>query len=257
MSVEDALLAGLVGLAIGFSKAGVAGLMTLVGPLVTWMRGASFANGMTLPLLIVGDIFVLWKLRGRWDLRVILPMLPGAAVGIILAGTTLLGPLVAHPRLFNQVIGGIALFFCGVQLWLEWQRARVTRANGGDAPEHQPAPPLAGAAAGAATGVLSTIANQGGLVTNLYLLSQRLSKERFVGSAAVLYFCINTSKVPFFAGNGLINAQTLWLDLAGVPFVIAGGFLGAWVLKHINETVFNQLILWLTVLTGLKLVIWP
>ncbi|MBI5831875.1 MAG: sulfite exporter TauE/SafE family protein [Armatimonadetes bacterium] len=242
----------MTGLAIGFSKAGVAGFMTLVGPAVTALRGAAFANGMPLPLLVLGDIFVLWRFRGKWDLSVIRPMLPGALIGIALTGVFILGGLVKNPRLFNQAIGVIALCFCALQLYLEYRKAR--RAAG---VEHLPAPPAVGFAAGGVTGMLSTIANQGGLVTNLYLLSQNLTKERFVASGAVLYFFINSSKVPFFCYHHEITRHTLLLDLVGAPFVILGGFLGASVLKHINERVFNQLILWMTVITGLKLLIWP
>mgnify|MGYP000861568341 FL=1 len=252
MTALDVLVVALTGLAIGFSKAGVAGIMTLVGPVLTMIAGAPFANGMTLPLLVLGDLFVLWRFRGKWDLRVIWPMLPGAFLGIVLTGVFILGFLADRKQLFNQAIGIIALFFCCLQLWLEARRAKR-----GDQAEHTPAPPAVGMAAGGVTGMLSTIANQGGLVTNLYLLSQNLTKERFVASGAVLYFCINSSKVPFFCYHHEITAQTLRLDLIGAPFVILGGFLGASVLKVINERVFNQLILWMTIITGLKLLIWP
>lgn len=254
MLLKEVLFVALTGLLIGFSKAGVAGVMTLLGPLLALVFQAKFATGVPLPLLISGDLFVLWRFGRRWEWRVIAPMLPGAALGIAIGGLLLHG-LTNHLRLFNQVIGVLALAFSALQLGLDARRAR--RLRRGEEQAHQPATPLVGAAAGSVTGVLSTIANQGGLVTNLYLVSQQLAKERFVATQAVLYGCINTTKLIPFAFNGLITPHTLTLDLYGLPFVIVGGFLGARVLRVMNDETFIKVILWMTILTGLKLVCWP
>jgi hypothetical protein len=249
VTLEHFILAAITGLLVGFSKGGVTGVINIVGPALAVLVHAKFAIGVPLPLFVLGDCFALWRFGGHWEWRVVRPMLPAALLGVVLGGW-LLGGLVTHLALFNRTLGVIALFFCLFQLWLESRNAKRPP----DHP-HQPATPIVGAAAGLTTGVLSTVANQGGLVTNLYLISQRLAKERFMATQAMLYVFINSTKLAPFVWRGLITRQTLALDLFAAPFVIAGGFLGARVMRALNEPLFVRIVLWLTLATGLLLVV--
>lgn len=236
---------------IGFAKAGVPGLGMLIGPLAILGQGdAPWVNGYLLPLLIVGDIFCGWRYFGKWDKRIVGCMAGGALLGVA-ATTPLLHWLGDRTEIYNRTMGGLAILFGTWQLILELRR----KANGGDGAEPARSPWL-GLGAGALTAVTSTIAHQGGLVSNLYLASQRMSKERFIATATGAYFLINSFKVAPYVGNGLISAETLRFGAMTWPLVILGGLAGAAFCKRVSPQQFTMLILVLTLASGVRLLFW-
>lgn len=237
---------------IGFAKAGVPGLGMLIGPLaILGVSDAPWVNGYLLPLLIVGDVFCGWRYFGQWDRRIVASMAAGAALGV-LATSPLLDWLGDRTVLYNRTMGGLAVLFGTWQLLLELRH----KAAEGELPPPSRSPWL-GAAAGALTAVTSTIAHQGGLVSNLYLASLRMSKERFIATATGAYFLINTFKVPAYVDNGLINPETLRYGAFCWPLVILGGVAGAAFVKRVSAQQFTKLILVLTLASGVKLLFWP
>ncbi|NUQ00970.1 MAG: sulfite exporter TauE/SafE family protein [Armatimonadetes bacterium] len=241
------LKVALAGFLIGLAKVGFAGLGMLITPLLASATNASFAVGVSLPLLICGDFSGGWRFFGKWDARQVAHLLPGALVGVVL-GSQLLDGLAENELLFNRALGLVALFFALLQLVVEIRR--------GEDEEAPPAAPWWGFAAGAGTGVVSTIAHQGGLVSNLYLLSQGLTKERFAATTMVVYMAINLMKLPPYLLQGRITRETLHFSLLGVPAVLLGVFVGARLVERLNPRQFSRVILVLVILTGLKLVIW-
>lgn len=240
---------------IGFAKAGIPGLGILIGPIATLGAGdASYAIGYLLPLLIVGDLFCGWRYFGKWDRRIVVTMAAGAVIGVLLA-SPLLGLLAEQKMLFNRVMGGLALFFGGWQLALELRR----RPAGEETPERAPwhHAPWLGVVAGTLTAITSTIAHQGGLVSNLYLVSLKMTKERFIATATGAYFILNCLKVPAYLENGLINPDSLRHNAQTFPLVILGGFAGAWVVKRVSPGAFTRVILVLVLAAGVKLLVWP
>jgi uncharacterized membrane protein YfcA len=111
--------------------------------------------------------------------------------------------------------------------------------------------------AGFATALTSTVAHQGGVVSNIYLLSQHLTKERFAATAMGVYFALNCMKVGPYVSKGIINAETMPYSVAAMPFIAAGVLVGAKLLQKLDPKQFAGLVLWLVVVTGLKLIIWP
>lgn len=245
------LLIVLTGLTIGLAKAGFAGVGAVNVPLLAVIvNDPSFAVGVILPMLIAGDFTVGWRFFGQWDKRLVLTMLPGAIAGVAL-GAPILNTLSGNTEIFERAIGVVALVFTLLQMVLEKRRTEQP----GD--EHQPAPVWAGLLAGTLTGIVSTVAHQGGLVTNLYLLNQRLTKERFAATAMGLYCALNLTKLIPYLQQGKINPETFHYSLVGLPFVVLGVLLGAQLLKKISPKFFANFILWLTLLVGLKLAIAP
>jgi uncharacterized membrane protein YfcA len=97
------------------------------------------------------------------------------------------------------------------------------------------------------------VANAAGPIMVIYLLTMQLPKMEFMGTAAWYSFILNVFKVPFQFSLGNIDAKTLSLDLRLVPIVIAGALFGRFLLPHINEKMFENSALFLTVLAALKL----
>jgi uncharacterized membrane protein YfcA len=90
---------------------------------------------------------------------------------------------------------------------------------------------------------------------SLYLLMMRMPVMTFLGTSAWFFAVINLFKLPFSAGLGLFTAETLAMDVLLVPVVLLAAFAGAKVARRIPQTVFDKLVLGLTVLAAIGLLI--
>ncbi|ETJ97897.1 sulfite exporter TauE/SafE domain protein [Propionimicrobium sp. BV2F7] len=62
-------------------------------------------------------------------------------------------------------------------------------------------------------------------------------------------------KLPLSAGIGLINEQTLKLDVLLAPVVIIAGLIGKKIVRHIDQKLFNRIIIVLTIISSAYLLI--
>ena len=106
---------------------------------------------------------------------------------------------------------------------------------------------------GVLAGFTTLIANAAGPLMAIYLLSTRLPKMEYMGTAAVFFFLINLFKVPFMMNLDLINLHSFTGNLVLAPVVFVGAFIGRKVLKKIDQKLFESLALWLSALAGIKL----
>ena len=227
---------------IGVSKAGFGGATgVIVAPLLALVMSATNAIGIMLPLLLATDIFSLAYYWRRWDTRNVVTLVPGAWVGIFV-GWLLLGQL--SEAGLKQVIGGMALAFAVLQI----ARGQFSRS---DTPvrfgTHW------GLLAGFATGTTSTLAHQGGVVTTMFLLPQRMANRTFVGTTTALYFLINTSKIPFYVHRDLLSWGVVRADIPLLPSIMGGAVLGFWLNRKVSNKWFLRVILVFVILTGVKL----
>ena len=108
---------------------------------------------------------------------------------------------------------------------------------------------------GILAGFTTMVANASGPIMILYLLALRLPKVAFIGTAAWFFLFLNLFKLPFSAGLGLINANSLAVGLRLVPFAVAGALLGKPLLRHVNQKLFEQLALALTLVAAIRLLL--
>ncbi|WP_329459427.1 sulfite exporter TauE/SafE family protein [Streptomyces sp. NBC_01497] len=104
-------------------------------------------------------------------------------------------------------------------------------------------------------GFTTMVANAGGPVMSLYLISAGFRKWQFLGTAAWFFLIVNVTKVPFSAGLGLIDAHSLLLDAALVLFVLPGAYLGRICADRFNQSLFERLVIAATVLGGVELLV--
>jgi uncharacterized membrane protein YfcA len=98
------------------------------------------------------------------------------------------------------------------------------------------------------------IGNAAGPVMSLYLLSIHLPKNKFIGTAAWFFLIINVIKVPFHVFSWhTITLQTLMVDIAGIPVILLGVFIGIKIVKIVPEKVYRYLIIVSTILAALLL----
>lgn len=236
---------------VGFSKTAVSGANTISLAVFAAVLPARESTGVLLPILIAGDVLAVLTYRRHAHWPTLLRLFPAVAVGVV-AGTLFM--MWAGDAAVRTSIGAILLFMAGVTLW------RRRTAAGSAEPSTDVGPPAAAErlktrSYGVLGGFTTMVANAGGPVMSLYLLSAGFRKLGFLGTSAWFFLIVNTSKVPFSVGLGLIDAQSLLLDACMLLFVLPGAWIGRKCVDRINQTLFERLVIGATVLGGLQLLL--
>lgn len=233
---------------VGFSKTAVSGANTVSLAIFAAVLPARASTGALLPILIAGDVLAVLTYRRHAHWPTLWRLFPAVAVGVV-AGTLFLRW--ADDGIVRTSIGAILLFMAGVTLW--------RRRAAGAAEEPDAVATRTGRAKARSYGVLggftTMVANAGGPVMSMYLLSAGFRKLGFLGTSAFFFLIVNVSKVPFSVGLGLIDGHSLLLDLALVAFVVPGAFLGKWAVNRINQKLFEQLVIAATIVGGVQLLV--
>jgi uncharacterized membrane protein YfcA len=233
---------GLAAFVVGFSKTGMPGLGIMAIPLTALVLPAKASTGIVLPMLIAGDLFAVTIYRRQANWGLLAQLSPWAVIGIVI-GYKLLS-LVTDQQL-RPLIGVLILTMIAVSLW----RERYLTGDEESRPHHW----CFAVAMGLAAGIATMMANAAGPVMALYLLAMGLPKDEFVGTGAWFFFIINCVKVPFSGALGLINPDSLLLNLRLLPATLAGALLGMFVLKMIPQFLFARIVRVLVIVAAIML----
>lgn len=221
---------------IGVAKTGAPGVGTMIAPLMVLTVGdARFATAWTLPVLSTADVFAVAYWRRQAEARQLFSLIPWVLVGIAGAAAA----LSLDEAVIRKIIGAIIVGMLAIYLWRRFS----------------PTPQVAGNPAfyGICTGFASTLANAAGPVMNIYLLSRKLPKEKFVATGAWFFFVVNLLKAPVYAWHGLYSRESLTFDVLMVPAVLAGALAGRWLIRNIDQSMFEVLVIALTAVSCLFL----
>ncbi len=245
------VLAVVAALLVGVSKTGISGLGMLFVVIFAQIMPARQATGIVLPLLCFGDLVAVASYRQHTQWRFLWRLFPWTAAGVV-AGYLALGRI--DDRQARTLIGVIVIVLVGLHVGRRWWAGRKT----GDAGQQTADgghgwwfPPLIGVLAGFTT----LVANAAGPLMVVYLLAMGLPKMEFVGTGAVFFMLLNLFKVPFMVNLGLINVHSFTLNLILAPAVLAGALAGRVILRRINQKIFENVALALSVAAGLKLLL--
>jgi len=283
MTLTTWLVLALVALSVGVSKSALPGLSTLGVALIATVMPAKESTGLLLLLLLCGDLVAVssyWR-QADWRLlsRMLLPVLGGVLVGVVFLARV-------DDLVMRRTIGAVLLALLAVRAvrWFVDRRSarraeRDTAQDGsGDAgaadtgaadaadlpgalgasvPAEGPAaqrPHLGvGSVYGTLAGFTTMVANAGGPVMSLYLLSVGATKLRFMGTAACFFFATNLVKLPFSIGLSLVTVDTLRTALVLVPLVLLGAVIGRRLLRSIDQKLFERLVIGLTITASIFL----
>lgn len=233
-------LALLAAFLIGISKSGLKGLSLFNVTLLALAFGAKSSTGIIMPFLVLGDILavVYYNRHAQW--KPILKILPWMVFGIligVLAGKDL------PERLFKIAMVTIIMVSLGLMIFWDIRKSKTV-------PKHW----TFTSGSGVLAGLTTMIGNMAGPFTNLYFLMLRLPKNEFVGTAAWLFFITNLFKVPFhvFVWK-TITLETLILNLKLVPALLLGFFIGARILKYVNDALYRKFILVVTAIGAIAI----
>ena len=234
-------LAELGALLVGVAKTGITGLSLLFVSIFASIMPARRSTGVVLPLLILGDIVAVLSYRRHAQWGHVWRLFPWAAAGVVI-GSIALGRM--DDRTARLAIGVIVVGLAVMHL--------IRRARPNTEAEHARwFAPMIGILAGFTT----IVSNAAGPLMVIYLLAMRLPKMEYMGTGAVFFLMLNLFKAPFMISLGLINSGSLMLNLALAPAVLAGTVLGRWLLGRINQRVFEDIALVLTLAAGAKMLL--
>ena len=236
------VMAVLAVLLAGFSKASAAGGVGLMAvPLMSIAIAPQHAAAIMLPILCALDLLGLWAYRGKYDLRLLRQLVPGAIVGIVV------GALVfktVDVRWVKGLLGAECLIFA------------LHRIVGTRRLEEAPAGKPDRARAGfwsAISGFTSTLAHAGGPPILQYLLPLKLEKSLLVATTVYYFTVVNYLKLVPYAWLGLLEKANLGTSLMLVPAIPVGYWIGWRFTRLIPEKPFYMFINLSLVATGIKL----
>ncbi|WP_369191187.1 sulfite exporter TauE/SafE family protein [Streptomyces sp. R08] len=241
-------------LLVGFSKTAVSGANTVSLAIFAAVLPARASTGVLLPILIVGDVLAVLTYRRHAHWPTLWRLFPAVAAGVVI-GTLFL--VWADDAVVRTSIGAILLFMAGVTLWRRRKADAGAEAGAGDEPDSVTS--RSGRAKARSYGVLggftTMVANAGGPVMSMYLLSAGFRKLGFLGTSAFFFLIVNVTKVPFSVGLGLIDGHSLLLDASLAAFVVPGALIGKCAVNRINQRLFEQLVIAATIIGGLQLLL--
>ena len=240
-------------LIVGVSKTGVPGVGILVVTLLAAAFGGRQSVGIMLPMLIFADCFaVAWYHRHtQWDkLTRLFPwVIVGMAVGAI--SMWLIGKSDSTKDIMGMTIGILIILMLVLHLARGHLSDRLT-----------PHSKIGVAGTGVFAGLTTTVSNAAGPIMSIYLAALGMSKKEFVGTSAWYFFAINVSKVPIYIvltylnpAKPIMTRHSLIIDAVLTPGILAGVFIGKWILPHISQKAFNSAVLVLAALGAVKLII--
>jgi hypothetical protein len=249
LTMVEVLTLVLAAVGVGFAKTAIGGVASISVALFATVIAARESTGALLPLLLVGDVVAVSIYRQHADWQALLRLLPSVAVGVLVG-------VVVVARIgdtdMRRMIGAVLLVLVAVHLGRQW-RARHQDRDDGAAARHRRRHVTA-AVYGMLAGFTTMVANAGGAVMSLYLLSAGMGKLGFLGTTAWFFLTVNLFKVPFSVGLDLITVDSLILDAWLVPAVLAGAVLGRAVVHRLDQRRFEGLVLVFVVLSSAYLV---
>ena len=219
---------------LGVTKGGLSGLGPLLPLVVSFAVPTSVALGVLLPLLMIGDVLALWAHWRHWDGEIVRRILPGAALGVLVASIFLQSVSDDGLRIFLAV--SVLAFTC-YRMAEPIIRARTALR------EPKPIAGVWGWVAGGVSGVTSTVAHVGGPPLAVYLLSARVKPRPYVATSAALFFFINWMKVPGYLAADLFDRELLVALAPAALLILPGVLAGRWVVARIQQRVFDWFII--------------
>jgi hypothetical protein len=231
----------------GLSKGGFSGVGSLAMPLLALAMAPVRAAAILLPILVLQDAFSVYAFRKTYDRAILATMLPGAAVGVVLAA--LLASRVS-PKVILGILGVISLVF-----GLHRLHALIFRPLSVQSTlRHGTGERLLGAGLGAASGFTSQIAHAGQPPFQIYILRKSLAPTVMIGTSAMYYGAINLMKLPAYAALGQFTAANLATAAVLAPVAVASTAAGVRLVRRIDASRFYVLIFALMALVGVQLI---
>ena len=236
------IVAAFVAFLIGLAKGGFGGMPgALAVPIMALVIPATVALGITLPMLMLADIFAVASHWRRWDKKLILLLIPGAVLGVSV-GTYVISN---SPTEFLRTVLGIIILIFAIYKIFENRLMKSIKIE----PKN-----WHGLLAGTITGFSSSLAHTGGPPVSIYLLLQDVTPRVFIGTSVLFFMILNWIKVPYYWYAGLFDFEVLKQLVWIIPLIPVGVFVGRWFSIRVRKELFDKIIIIFLGIAGLLLI---
>ena len=228
---------GLSAIGIGMAKTGLGGLGMVVVPVMANIFGAKSSTGVLLLLLIMADFFGVRYYHMHAEIRQLLKLIPSTIIGILTG--VFIGDILSEAHF--QLLLGAVIIIGAVMMIINFE----TKEN-----------KLFSVIVGFLGGFITMIGNAAGPIMSIYFLSMGFNKNKFIGTVAWFFLCVNLFKVPLhiFIWK-TISMEILFFDLILLPFILVGAVLGVWIVKKIPERPYKIIVIGSVILSTVNLFI--
>ncbi|MCI7402819.1 sulfite exporter TauE/SafE family protein [Pyramidobacter sp.] len=181
--------------------------------------------------------FFLWNLRRSIRLQLILPILAGAALGVMPG----IWALKTVPEGTFKTAAGLFIALAGALLWLGWKCPVEKR-------------PLQ-LGVGFACGVLNGALAVSGPPIAIFLTAGSVGKDVFRASISAFFLMLNLFTLIGLAQQRLLAPSLLEEALLLVPAVLAGALTGLKLAQRVSEKLFRVFVMTMIVVSGLSLLV--
>ena len=227
---------------IGMSKTGISGVSSISVPLLALVFGSKLSTGVTLPMLILADLFAVWYYNRHAEWHYLFRLLPWTAVGVLLG--VWLGKDLSE-NLFKNLMALIILSGAGIMLLLDRIKTVQLPSGGWFA-----------AVIGICAGFATMVGNLAGGFVLIYFLAMRLPKAVLIGTGAWFFLLINLFKLPFHIFTWhTVSWPSFTLNLTMIPLLLLGAWAGIAIVSRLGEQSYRNVLILLTAVGALALIL--
>jgi len=226
------LVGGIAVITLGLSKGGFAGIGMISTPLLALVVGPIAAAGVIFPILVVQDFIAVAMYRRTFNRGILTTMIPGAAVGVLLAFAF---ASILPAWSVEIVLGVVSLLFALQQLKRRLATPQARRPIQGGTR-------LLGIMSGIGSGFTSAIAHAGTPPFQFYVMPKGLDRDMYVGTSVLFFAATNVMKAPAFIALGQLPVAQLKTTLILLPLAVASSWAGVRLVQMIDVRKFNTVI---------------
>ena len=226
------LVGGIAVIILGLSKGGFAGIGMISTPLLALVVGPIAAAGVIFPILVVQDFIAVAMYRRTFNRGILATMIPGAAVGVLLAFAF---ASILPAWSVEIVLGVVSLLFALQQLKRQLGTPQARRPIQGGTR-------LLGMMSGIGSGFTSAIAHAGTPPFQFYVMPKGLDRDMYVGTSVLFFAATNVMKAPAFIALGQLSVAQLKTTLILLPLAVASSWAGVRLVQMIDVRKFNTVI---------------
>ncbi len=262
LSVAQIIILALAGFTYGISKTGVFGIATIIVPMLLYLFTPGQALGIAIPMLAMADTVAIYLYRKTVCWRLLLFAVPWALAGIFLGWRVLLwaDAMPGHEgdALLRKLISVLIIFVLVAGAAVKVLRKRFEPDTVDSERIHAPFTVTRVALSGLVAfigGFITMVSNNSAPAWVVLLMLFQLQKYYFLGTAAWIVFCLNTSKIPFAVDLGYVNLDTLLINLYMMPLLALGLITGRKIAANISQRFFDILTQSLAFIGGVYLLL--
>lgn len=241
MDITTLVLIALVVVLIGISKSAFAGALGVFAvPLLMLKLPASQAIALMLPLLIIGDILSVKSFWRKWDNKLLIPLIPGAIVGVIIAYLII---DIINANHLRFIIAFICILLAIRNILFKQSSLRFLSNK------------IGAVIMSMFSGITSSLVHAGGPPIIIYFTAIGLTPSKFVATAAIFFASMNLLKLAAALSFGLLTSETVLTALLFFPLAFVGNWIGVKINNAIDKQLFLKVMNYLLLMLGCWLLI--